>query len=175
MTLAEKFRYLRTVEGQLRGLDREMSQGEVVRAIKREMKRTISQPYLSQIESGKRQHLTNSTRLLLAKFFNVHPGFLVNDPEGYHTELLSDLRMTEDQLDLWLVQGAERFRRDAPLAESLLAVARHEESRRCLLLLNLIVETPDLLDRLWSVLRPEAPPSGDERPNRRKEIRNDRQ
>jgi transcriptional regulator with XRE-family HTH domain len=175
MTLAEKFRYLRTVEGQLRGLDREMSQGEVVRAIKRELKRTISQPYLSQIESGKRQHLTNSTRLLLAKFFNVHPGFLVNDPEGYHTELVSEVRMSEDQLDLWLVQGAERFRRDAPLAESLLAVARHEDSRRCLLLLNLILETPDLLDRLWSVLRPEAPFASDERANRRKESRNDRQ
>jgi transcriptional regulator with XRE-family HTH domain len=163
MTLAEKFRYLRTVEGQLRGLGREMSQGEVVRAIRRELKRTISQPYLSQIESGKRQHLTNSTRLLLAKFFNVHPGFLVNDPEGYHTELLSDVRMTEDQLDLWLVQGAERFCRDAPLAESLLTVARHEDSRRCLLLLNLILETPALLDRLWNVLRPEALAFGDER------------
>ena len=82
MTLAEKFRYLRTVEGQLRGLNREMSQGEIVRAIKRELKKTISQPYLSQIESGKRQHLTNATRLLLAKFFNVHPGFLVSVPEG---------------------------------------------------------------------------------------------
>src|SRR4051794_37124424 len=114
MTLAEKLRYLRTVEGQLRGLNREMTQQEVVRAIKRDLKKGISQPYLSQIESGKRQHLTNSTRLLLSKFFNVHPGFLVSDPEGYQTELMSDLRLKEDQLDLWLVQGADRFRRDAP-------------------------------------------------------------
>lgn len=174
MTLAEKFRYLRTVEGQLRGLDREMSQGEVVRAIKRELKKTISQPYLSQIESGKREHLTNSTRLLLAKFFNVHPGFLVSDPEGYHTELVSDLRLKEDQLDLWLVQGADRFRRDAPLAESLLTLARHEDSRRCLLLLNLILETPELVDRLWNVLCPGAPRGSEERANGRKEIRDDR-
>jgi transcriptional regulator with XRE-family HTH domain len=154
MTLAEKLRYLRTVEGQLRGLNREMTQQEVVRAIKRDLKKGISQPYLSQIESGKRQHLTNSTRLLLSKFFNVHPGFLVTDPEGYQTELMSDLRLKEDQLDLWLVQGADRFRRDAPLAEALLTLARHDDSRKCLLLLNAILETPELVNRLWTVLRP---------------------
>jgi hypothetical protein len=45
----------------------------------------------------------------------------------------------------------------------LLTVARHEDSRRCLLLLNLILETPELLDRLWNVLRPEALAFGDER------------
>lgn len=156
MTLAQKFRYLRTVEGHLRGLNREMTQQEVVRAVKRELKTSISQPYLSQIEGGKREHLTNSTRLLLARFFHVHPGFLVSDPEGYHTELMSDLRLKEDQLDLWLVQGAERFRRDAPLAEALLSAARHSDSRRCLLLLNAILETPELVERLWSVLRPQA-------------------
>jgi hypothetical protein len=52
MRLGEKIRYLRLVEGTLRGLDREMTQQEVVRAIARQMKRTISQSYLSQIESG---------------------------------------------------------------------------------------------------------------------------
>lgn len=156
MTLAEKLRYLRTVEGHLRGLNRELTQQEIVRAVKRELKSSISQPYLSQIEGGKREHLTNSTRLLLARFFHVHPGFLVTDPEGYHTELLSGVRLSEDQLDLWLVQGAERFRRDGPLAEALLAVARHHDSRRCLLLLNAILETPELADRLWSVLHSPA-------------------
>src|SRR5258708_33851147 len=35
----------------------------------------ISQSYLSQIESGTRPHLTNTTRLLLAKFFKLHPGY----------------------------------------------------------------------------------------------------
>jgi transcriptional regulator with XRE-family HTH domain len=156
MSLAEKLRYLRTIEGQLRGLDREMTQQEVVRAISREMKKSISQPYLSQIESGKRQHLTNSTRLLLAKFFKVHPGFLVSDPEGYHTELLSELRLGEDQLDLWLVQGAERFRRDPRVAQALLAVARHPDSRKCLLLTEAILKTPELVERLWEVLKPNS-------------------
>ncbi len=72
----------------------------------------ISQSYLSQIENGARPHLTNKTRLLLAKFFNVHPGYLVDDPEGFHNELISDVSAAEDTLDLWLIQGAERFRRD---------------------------------------------------------------
>jgi len=85
MTLGEKVRYLRLVEGELRGLGRDMSQQEVVRAIGTELGKSISQSYLSQIENGGRPHLTNSTRLLLAKFFKVHPGYLVDDPPGYHT------------------------------------------------------------------------------------------
>src|SRR3977135_1509674 len=112
MTLGEKIRYLREVEGTLRGFDREISQIEVARLVKKELGKPISQSYLSQIESGARPHLTDSTRMLLARFFKVHPGYLVNDPEGYHTELMSDVRAAEDSLDLWLINGAERFRRD---------------------------------------------------------------
>jgi transcriptional regulator with XRE-family HTH domain len=156
MTIAEKVRYLRVVEGQLRGLNREMTQKELVQAIGRELRRTISQPYLSQIESGHRKHLTNTTRLLLAKFFRVHPGYLVDDPEGYHTELVSDARLGEDHLDLWLIQGAERFCRDAKLANALLMVARHRDSRQCMLLLGEILENPELVDRLWQVLQPDS-------------------
>ena len=152
MTLAEKFRYLRTVEGHLRGLGRDMTQQEIVRAISKELNEKISQPYLSQIESGKRKHLTNSSRLLLARLFKVHPGFLVDDPEGYHTELLSNLQLDEDELDIWLVNGAERFRADRPVSAALLALAKHDDSRRCLLLLHGILQTPQLLDRLADAL-----------------------
>ena len=152
MTLAEKFRYLRTVEGHLRGLGRDMTQQEVVRAVSRELKEKISQPYLSQIESGKRKHLTNSSRLLLAKFFKVHPGFLVDDPEGYNTELLSNLQLEEEQLDIWLINGAERFRADGAVSAALLALAKHDDTRRCLLLLHGILQTPELLDRLADAL-----------------------
>lgn len=155
MTVAEKIRYLRVVEGHLRGLDREMTQKEVVNAIREELKRSLSQPYLSQLEGGHRRHLTNTTRLLLAKFFKVHPGYLVDDPEGFQTELISDLRQQEDKLDLWLVQGAERFRRDPQLAEALLKIARHDDTRGCVLLLAAILETPDLVNRLWEVLKPK--------------------
>jgi transcriptional regulator with XRE-family HTH domain len=155
MTVAEKIRYLRVVEGHLRGLDREMTQKELVEAIGKELKRSISQPYLSQLEKGSRKHLTNTTRLLLAKFFRVHPGYLVDDPEGFQTELITDLRDQEDKLDLWLIQGAERFRRDASLADALLKLARHENTRKCLLLLSAVLETPDLVERLWDVLQPK--------------------
>ena len=155
MKLSGKIRYLREVEGPLRGLNRSMTQQELVRAIEAETGARISQSYISQIESGSRPHLTNTTRLLLARFFKVHPGYLVDDPEGYHAELLSDARATEDKLDLWLVAGAERFRRDPQLCRALLTLARHEESRNCMLLLESILETPSLAERLLELLRPE--------------------
>ncbi len=154
MTLGEKVRYLREVEGALRGLGREMTQLEVIRALKKDQKKSISQSYLSQIESGARPHLTDSTRMLLAKFFKVHPGYLVNDPEGYHTELMSDVRASEDTLDLWLINGAERFQRDPRVSRALLSLARHEDTRRCLILMDAILEVPDLADRLLHVLNP---------------------
>jgi transcriptional regulator with XRE-family HTH domain len=155
MSLGEKLRYLREVEGTLRGLGREMTQQEVVRAVKSELKQSISQSYLSQIESGSRPHLTNATRMLLARFFKVHPGYLVDDPEGFHTELMSDVRVGEDQLDLWLIGGVERFARDAEVSRALLSLAKHEDSRKCLLLLESILDTPGLADRLFQVLRSE--------------------
>ena len=162
MKLSDKIRYLREVEGQLRGLGRAMTQGELVRAMREEVSEaegTLSQSYLSQIESGSRPHLTNTTRLLLARFFKVHPGYLVDDPEGYHAELLSDLRSQatlDEKLDLWLVGGAERFRRDPELRRALLAIARHDDSRKCLLLLESILDTPSLAERLLELLRPET-------------------
>jgi transcriptional regulator with XRE-family HTH domain len=157
MKLGEKIWYLREVEGALRGLDREMTQQQVVSAIKKELGKTISQSYLSQIERGTRPHLTNPTRMLLARFFKVHPGYLVDDPDGYHKELVSDLRVHEDTLDLWLINGAERFRSDAALSQSLFKVANHHDSRKCLLLLRAILETPDLVDRLLEVFKSEHP------------------
>ena len=154
MKLGEKIRYLREVEGTLRGLDRAMTQLEVVQAVKRDLKQPLSQSYLSQIESGTRPHLTNTSRMLLAKFFKVHPGYLVDDPEGYSTELISDFAALEDKLDLWLVSGAERFRSAPEVREALLALAKHPDSRRCLVLLRLILENAGLADRLFEVLRP---------------------
>src|SRR5580765_1390492 len=163
MKLSDKIRYLREVEGNLRGLDRAMTQQELVRAIQQEnaagkkaSKATISQSYLSQIESGARPHLTNTTRLLLAKFFKVHPGYLVDDPEGYHTELMSDVRTLEERLDLWLIAGAERFRRDPQVKHALLEVAKHNDSRGCLVLLGAILDTPGLAERLLQVLKPNG-------------------
>jgi transcriptional regulator with XRE-family HTH domain len=157
MKLGEKIRYLREVEGSLRGLGRPMTQLELVRAIRDEMGKgnSISQSYLSQIENGARPHMTQSSRALLAKFFKVHPGFLVDDPEGYHTELTSDLRTTEGKLDVWLLQGSERFAGDTEISNVLIKAAREKDTRRCFLLLGAILETPGLADRLLEALRPE--------------------
>jgi transcriptional regulator with XRE-family HTH domain len=143
------------VEGTLRQMQRAMTQLEVSRAIESELNKKISQSYLSQIESGTRPHLTNTSRMTLARFFKVHPGYLVDDPEGFHTELLSDLTAIEDKLDLWLISGAERFRQDSTLRCALLSLAKHEDSRGCLVLLDAILENPGLSDRLLGVLRPE--------------------
>jgi transcriptional regulator with XRE-family HTH domain len=157
MKLGEKIRYLREVEGSLRGLGRPMTQLELVRALRQELGKgkSISQSYLSQIENGARPHMTQSSRALLAKFFKVHPGFLVDDPEGYHTELTSDLRTTEGQLDVWLLQGSERFANDPAVSHVLIKAAREKDTRRSLLLLGAILETPGLADRLLEALRPE--------------------
>jgi transcriptional regulator with XRE-family HTH domain len=156
MRLGEKLKYLREVEGSLRGFDRAMTQQEITRAIKKELGKTISQSYLSQIESGVRPHLTNTTRMLLAKFFKVHPGYLVDDPVGYSTELISDAQTQEDKFDLWLIAGAERFSRDPEICHALLEIARHEDSRKCMVLLGAILETPNMVDRLLQVLKPNA-------------------
>jgi transcriptional regulator with XRE-family HTH domain len=153
MTLGEKIRYLRQMEGTLRGLNRAMTQQEVVRALRKEMHQTISQSYLSQIESGSRSHMTSTTRQMLASFFKVHPGYLVSDPEGFHTELLSDVRSVEETLDSSLINVAESVRNDPELQAALLAVARHDDTRKCLILLAAILDTPGLADRLLHVLK----------------------
>jgi len=160
MTLAEKIRYLREVEGSLRGLDRPMTQLELVKAIRKEQGKGISQSYVSQIEGGSRRHMTQSSRSLLAKFFKIHPGFLVDDPEGYHTELTSDLRTVEGKLDVWLLQGSERFAGDPELSAVLLKAAREKDTRKCMLLLGAILDTPGLADRLLEALKPHSGTNG---------------
>ena len=172
MKLGEKIRYLREVEGSLRGLGRPMTQLELVRAIRQELGKgnTISQSYLSQIENGARPHMTQSSRALLARFFKVHPGFLVDDPDGYHAELTSDLRTTEGQLDVWLLQGSEKFASDPEVSNVLIKAAREKDTRRSFLLMGAILDMPGLADRLLEALRPEAA-AGNGNPSRTSEGR----
>ena len=161
MTLAEKIRYLREVEGSLRELGRPMTQLELVKAIRTEQGKSISQSYISQIENGSRRHMTQATRSLLAKFFKIHPGFLVDDPEGYHNELTSDLRTVEGKLDVWLLQGAERFSGDPELSAVLMKAAREKDTRKSLILLGAILDTPGLADRLLAAWQPHSGGNGD--------------
>jgi transcriptional regulator with XRE-family HTH domain len=158
MTLGDKLRSLRAVEGSLRGLGRAMTQFELAHAMKREVGRGLSQAYLSQIENGARPHLTHTTRELLARFFKVYPGFLVDDPEGYTSGLQSYLRVEDAKIDSWLFAGAEQFSADPPLSKALLVIAEHEDSRQALLLLAEILRTPGLPERLREVLQPSGLP-----------------
>ena len=155
MTLGQKLRQLRHLEGELRGLGRELSQSELVRAIRSELGQTISQSYLSLIEKGTRRHLSQESQQLLARFFKVHPGYLVGDPPGYHTELTSDVASVETALDRWLGHGATVFAHDPPLGGALERLAAHAETRRCLVLLGEMISMPGLIDRLSQTLVPE--------------------
>jgi transcriptional regulator with XRE-family HTH domain len=156
MTLGDKLRSLRSIEGSLRGLGRSLTQLEVVTAMKRELGRGLSQAYLSQIENGYRPHMTNTSRELLARFFRVYPGFLVDDPPGFSRELQSELRMADPTVDAWLYAGVEQFAPDPELAHALRAVAQENDSRSALLLLGEILRTPGLAERLSEVLQPKS-------------------
>jgi transcriptional regulator with XRE-family HTH domain len=155
MELGQKLLMLRHLEGHLRGLGRELSQGEVVRAIKKELRKSISQSYLSLIERGTRPHLTHSSRQLLAAFFKVHPGYLVSDPPGFQTELSADVAPVETALDRWLRDGAARLGSDRALGAALDRLADHPDSRDCLVLLGEMLAMPGLIDRLSETLLPK--------------------
>ena len=158
MKLGEKLIHLRTLEGFARGLGREMTQGEVSKSVATELGGKISQSYLSQLESGTRGHLKGPTRLLLARFFKVHPGHLVDDLDDLPPMRPRPRREIDDKLDLWLIEGSESFADDRRLSEALLAIAKHPQSRECLALLASIVENRELVDRLVETLAPPPQP-----------------
>src|SRR5260370_9629947 len=115
MNLSEKIKHLREVEGELRGLNRPMTQMEVVKAMQEELHESISQSYLSQLEKGKRVHLTASRRDLLSRFFKVHPGYLVSDLPDFITDLLTDLDYETDRLGTWLRAIAAKCGGEPPI------------------------------------------------------------
>jgi transcriptional regulator with XRE-family HTH domain len=142
MNLAEKIKHLREVEGELRGLNRPMTQTEIARAMQEELGESISQAYLSQLESAKRLHLTASSRALLARFFKVHPGYLVNDPPDYSIDLLTDMGHDSDRLDTWLTASAQEWRAEPALQELLQRLADTGEPRRYLELFRQLMDLP---------------------------------
>ena len=113
MTLADKLKQLRIQEGRARGLHRALTQSDVARLIRAETGRGITQAYLSQLESGKRRHLTAETREQLARFFKVHPGYLVDDIPGSRRKALAS------ELNRWLQEGHERLRHAEPVLADL--------------------------------------------------------
>lgn len=132
MNLAEKIKHLREIEGELRGLNRAMTQMEVVKVMQDELGESISQAYMSQLESSKRLHLTASSRSLLARFFKVHPGYLVSDPPDYSTDLLTDMGQDTDRLRTWLIANAVEWRSEGVLHDLLETLALSKDPLRYL-------------------------------------------
>jgi len=129
MTLGEKLKHLRELEGELRGLHRAMTKAEVLRAMRAELGENVSHAYLCQLESGARTHMSPMTRALIARFFKVLPGYLVSDPEGYEAAPVTDLEGDPDVLRTWLAARAEELRDDPFLYHVLLKMARHPNPR----------------------------------------------
>jgi transcriptional regulator with XRE-family HTH domain len=147
MDLAEKVKHLRSVEGELRDLGRPMTQVEVVKAMQEELHESISQAYMSQLESGKRVHLTASSRDLLSRFFKVHPGYLVSDPPNFSTDLLSsDLlaahELPKNRLQEWLAESATTWADDPSLQIFLSRLASVEDPHAYLVLFARLLNIP---------------------------------
>lgn len=166
MKLSEKLELLRGLEGSLRGLKRPLTKSEVSRLISDELEDKISVAYLSQLESGKRPHMTETTRELLARFYRVHPAFFVSDPEGYDSTITS-VSMDENLLDTWLLSGARQFAAsDSDLAFALRNLANHDASRAVLLLMGEMMRDPRLLDRLRTCIVEAAAENKDASPGK---------
>jgi hypothetical protein len=142
MNLAEKIKHLREVEGELRGLNRPMTQVEVVKTMQEELGDSISQAYMSQLESSKRLHLTSSSRDLLSRFFKVHPGYLVSDPPDFSMDLLTDMEQETDRLSTWLSASAEEWGSEPEMQALFQRLADAQEPRRYLGLFGRLAEMP---------------------------------
>jgi len=138
--LAGKLQHLRAVEGEIRGLGRPLSKAEVARAMRAELGDGVSAAYLSQLENGQRRHLTAATRALLARFFKVHPGYLVDDPAGYQETIGTQALSGRTALSDWLADRAEDLRDDPLLYHVFLRLARSPDPRRDLLLLDALLD-----------------------------------
>src|SRR5439155_19057494 len=90
-------------------------------------------------------------RDLLARFFKVHPGYLVGDPPGYAPPLPRPAG--PDDLGAWLAQAAEQAQDDPLLSRALLRLARQDNPRRWLLVLDDLLDLPP--ERLELLLRAE--------------------
>ena len=157
MNLSEKVKHLREVEGDIRGFGRAMTQMEVVRAMQEELGETISQAYLSQLENGKRVHLTATSRDLLARFFKVQPGYLVSDLADFSTDLLSELEGEDDRLLTWLEASAEEWRAEPLVQRFFERLGNVEDPRRYIALFNELLDLPE--EDIDSLTRSSSKPS----------------
>ena len=145
-----------------------MSKAELVRAMQAEQGRSVSHAYLSQLEGGARIHLSAGSRDLLARFFKVHPGYLVDDPPGYQTEIASAALLERDSLTTWLANRAQEQQHDPVVYRVLLRLSRLDDPRRYLAVMD------DLLDEPIEWLEELAPNRSGSSANRPRPARADR-
>ena len=142
MRLGEKLAHLRLVEGQARGLKRPLTKAEMVRLMRDELGTAVSHAYLSQLENGRRIHLSAHSRDLLARFFAVHPGYLVDDPvdhevQGYHADFGMEEPVRANS------RGRSGATLDHPLLERVLTkLSKVEDPHRYLALFERLLELP---------------------------------
>ena len=154
MNLSEKIKHLREVEGELRGLNRPMTQTEVVKAMQEELNESITQAYLSQLENGKRVHLTASSRDLLSRFFKVQPGYLVSDLPDYSTDLLTDMGYDADRLGTWLLASAEEWRSEPLIQRFFTSLANVEDPRQYIALFHELLDlSADKLENIVQMIK----------------------
>ena len=132
-------------------LIRPMTQTEVVKAMQEELDESITQAYLSQLENGKRVHLTASSRDLLSRFFKVQPGYLVSDLPGYSTDLLTEMDYDADRLETWLLASAEEWRYEPLIQKFLTSLANVEDPRHYIALFHELLDLP--VDKLENIVQ----------------------
>jgi hypothetical protein len=156
MKLAEKLQHLRFIEGTHRGMGRPMTKAEVVRAMRDEVGESISHPYLCQLEGGSRVHMTARTRDLLARFFKVLPGYLVDDLEGFEVSLRTEIATGPERLRSWFATQAESLTEEPFLAHVMFKLSRAETPEQFVALLDRMLElSPPSLDRVAETIRQE--------------------
>jgi transcriptional regulator with XRE-family HTH domain len=154
MRLGEKLRRLRAAEGLRRGLWRPLTQREIVRALRQELGVTLSQAYLSQLESGARVHLSHATREALARFYHIYPTDLVSD-------VASDATSGE------AARAVDQAGDAAALARLARALQRAPDPERALRLIERVVALePEALGAVESAL----PPALDAAPHDRADL-----
>lgn len=136
MRLGEKLAHLRHTEGHARGLGRALTKAEVVRLMKQDHGASLSHAYLCQLESGARTHLTQHSRALLARFFHVHPGYLVNDPEP------SPEASGGDTLRAWLRRQAAAIQHDPLVQDVFTRLAAVDDPRIYFRVLDSLLDLP---------------------------------
>jgi len=66
----------------------------------------------------------------LSRFFKVHPSYLISDPLGYSTDLVSDMDADGDRLATWLAASSQEWYAEPEVQAFFQRLANVEDPRR---------------------------------------------